>query len=98
MKLSQMRQLNLERVVFNSVIDRIVRKRRMWTPEEVNLLKKGVKRYGEGNWRRIQIRYLPERTNVMIKDKVRTMKFSKNPHDRKRIQKWIEYYSKQSKK
>lgn len=70
----------------------------MWTPEEVNFLKKGVKRFGEGHWRRIQEYYLPERTNVMIKDKVRTMKFSKNPQDRKRIQRWIKYHNKHLRK
>ena len=68
--------------------------RARWTSEEVNKLLKGIRRYGLGQWRLIQKEFLPERTNVMVKDKVRTMMNSKNPNDRKRLEESLNYYLK----
>ncbi|XP_061734819.1 telomeric repeat binding factor a isoform X2 [Nerophis ophidion] len=50
-------------------------KRRMWTEEETEKLKSAVKRFGEGNWRKIKSYYVfSDRTNVQLKDRWRTMK------------------------
>ncbi|XP_046898416.1 telomeric repeat binding factor a isoform X2 [Hypomesus transpacificus] len=50
-------------------------KRRMWSLEETEWLRKGVARYGEGHWERIKASYpFGDRTAVNIKDRWRTMK------------------------
>lgn len=71
--------------------------RRIWTDEEVKALIKGVRKFGEGSWRLIQVNYLPGRTNVMIKDKVRTMKSSKDPAIKRIIYKSIHHFEKKHK-
>ncbi|KAJ7999393.1 hypothetical protein DPEC_G00193940 [Dallia pectoralis] len=49
--------------------------RRMWTAEESDWVKEGVKRYGEGNWGKIKSSFpFDGRTSVNIKDRWRTMK------------------------
>ncbi|XP_067105607.1 telomeric repeat binding factor a isoform X4 [Osmerus mordax] len=50
-------------------------KRRMWTTEETEWVRKGVARYGEGHWEKIKTSYpFGDRTAVNIKDRWRTMK------------------------
>ncbi|XP_053126563.1 telomeric repeat-binding factor 2 isoform X2 [Hemicordylus capensis] len=50
-------------------------RKKMWTTEESEWIKAGVKRFGEGNWKAIFRNYpFKERTPVMIKDRWRTMK------------------------
>ncbi|OCT84472.1 hypothetical protein XELAEV_18022625mg [Xenopus laevis] len=50
-------------------------KRQKWTEDETEWIIKGVKKYGEGNWKDIMKNYpFLNRTSVMIKDRWRTMK------------------------
>ncbi|KAM3829037.1 telomeric repeat-binding factor 2-like isoform 1-T3 [Vipera latastei] len=49
--------------------------RRKWSSEETTWIKKGVEKFGEGNWKTISKNYpFKDRTPVMIKDRWRTMK------------------------
>ncbi|NXD48479.1 TERF2 factor, partial [Corvus moneduloides] len=46
-----------------------------WTIQESEWIKEGVKKYGEGRWKAICLKYpFQNRTSVMIKDRWRTMK------------------------
>ncbi|NXS81753.1 TERF2 factor, partial [Erpornis zantholeuca] len=46
-----------------------------WTMQESEWIKEGVKKYGEGRWKAICLKYpFQNRTSVMIKDRWRTMK------------------------
>ncbi|NWT82474.1 TERF2 factor, partial [Lanius ludovicianus] len=46
-----------------------------WTLQESEWIKEGVKKYGEGRWKAICLKYpFQNRTPVMIKDRWRTMK------------------------
>ncbi|XP_066050922.1 telomeric repeat-binding factor 2 isoform X4 [Chamaea fasciata] len=50
-------------------------KKQKWTVQESEWIKEGVKKYGEGRWKAICLRYpFQNRTAVMIKDRWRTMK------------------------
>jgi predicted Zn-ribbon and HTH transcriptional regulator len=52
------------------------RKRVRWTVEEKNAVRRGVSKFGEGNWKNVKLEYpviLAHRTNVQIKDCWRVM-------------------------
>ncbi|KAM4894442.1 telomeric repeat-binding factor 2 isoform 2-T2 [Sylvia borin] len=50
-------------------------KKQKWTVQESEWIKEGVKKYGEGRWKAICLKYpFQNRTAVMIKDRWRTMK------------------------
>ncbi|XP_058701552.1 telomeric repeat-binding factor 2 isoform X3 [Poecile atricapillus] len=50
-------------------------KKQKWTMQESEWIKEGVKKYGEGRWKAICLKYpFENRTPVMIKDRWRTMK------------------------
>ncbi|XP_066183486.1 telomeric repeat-binding factor 2 isoform X4 [Sylvia atricapilla] len=50
-------------------------KKQKWTVQESEWIKEGVKKYGEGRWKSICLKYpFQNRTAVMIKDRWRTMK------------------------
>ena len=48
-------------------------KKSLWGKDEEALVYQGVQFYGVGNWAEIAKKYLPNRTNVDVKDKWRTM-------------------------
>ena len=49
--------------------------RKKWTEEEEEACYTAIQKHGEGNWARIRkLNYLPGRSNVDIKDKLRTMR------------------------
>ncbi|XP_015233712.1 PREDICTED: telomeric repeat-binding factor 2 [Cyprinodon variegatus] len=51
------------------------KRKREWTEKETEMLREGVKRFGEGNWSRIKAHFpFKNRTNVNLKDRWRTMK------------------------
>ena len=48
----------------------------MWTVEEKNAVRRGVSKFGEGNWKNVKLEYpviLAHRSNVQIKDCWRVM-------------------------
>ncbi|KAI3377770.1 hypothetical protein L3Q82_008911 [Scortum barcoo] len=58
-----------------STISNSGHKKRKWTESETNKLKEGVKKFGEGNWSKIQAYYsFKDRTNINLKDRWRTLK------------------------
>ncbi|XP_048172459.1 telomeric repeat-binding factor 2 isoform X4 [Corvus hawaiiensis] len=59
----------------NSVTRNFSSKKQKWTIQESEWIKEGVKKYGEGRWKAICLKYpFQNRTSVMIKDRWRTMK------------------------
>ncbi|XP_068883288.1 telomeric repeat-binding factor 2 isoform X4 [Aphelocoma coerulescens] len=59
----------------NSVTKNCSSKKQKWTIQESEWIKEGVKKYGEGRWKAICLKYpFQNRTSVMIKDRWRTMK------------------------
>ena len=50
------------------------RRKEPWSGVEEELVYKGVQKYGLSNWAAIHAELLPQRSNVSIKDKWRTMK------------------------
>ncbi|XP_035484254.1 telomeric repeat binding factor a isoform X3 [Scophthalmus maximus] len=50
-------------------------RKRKWTERETQMLKEGVRKFGEGNWSKIKAYYtFNGRTNVNLKDRWRTLK------------------------
>ncbi|KAM8945964.1 telomeric repeat-binding factor 2 [Pelodytes ibericus] len=50
-------------------------RKQKWSDDETEWIKKGIKKYGLGNWKAILMSYpFQNRTSVMIKDRWRTMK------------------------
>ncbi|XP_041256367.1 telomeric repeat-binding factor 2 isoform X4 [Onychostruthus taczanowskii] len=59
----------------NKVSNNSSSKKQKWTMEESEWIKEGVKKYGEGRWKTICLKFpFRNRTSVMIKDRWRTMK------------------------
>ncbi|XP_050834755.1 telomeric repeat-binding factor 2 isoform X4 [Serinus canaria] len=59
----------------NKVSNHSSSKKQKWTMEESEWIKEGVKKYGEGRWKTICLKFpFRNRTSVMIKDRWRTMK------------------------
>ncbi|XP_068059362.1 telomeric repeat-binding factor 2 isoform X2 [Anomalospiza imberbis] len=59
----------------NNLCNNSSSKKQKWTMQESEWIKEGVKKYGEGRWKAICLRYpFRNRTAVMIKDRWRTMK------------------------
>ncbi|NXR93293.1 TERF2 factor, partial [Hypocryptadius cinnamomeus] len=59
----------------NKVSNNSSSKKQKWTMQESEWIKEGVKKYGEGRWKTICLKYpFRNRTSVMIKDRWRTMK------------------------
>ncbi|KAK2854236.1 hypothetical protein Q5P01_006897 [Channa striata] len=61
-----------------STVSNSAHRKRKWTYDETQMLKDGVKKFGEGNWSKIRDYYkFTDRTNVNLKDRWRTMKNQK---------------------
>ncbi|XP_038076918.1 telomeric repeat-binding factor 2-like isoform X2 [Patiria miniata] len=58
----------------NATLRKLPNRRKPWTEDEVDLLKKAIRRYGVGRWSEMIVSYdFNGRTNVNLKDKWRTM-------------------------